>query len=173
MGESGRTIHARVVHYRDDTGKLRESRIESTDPEEVDRWAVAMARMERASADGERRWHDRHVAFTDASIRPEAIVKTRAVRASQGGYPWEGPRFTFALLLGEGAVWSGPDSLVVWDAGRKRWVCRFCGHYRRGLPVTACCLGCDRSGRDLVIPRGKPRAELAKPKADGLKGGVG
>lgn len=173
MGESGRTIYSRVVRYRDDTGKLCESRITSTDKDQLNRWATAIRHMEQVSAQREKRWHDQHVAFTDASIRPETIAKTQAVRASQAGYAWEGPRYTFALLLGEGAVWSGADSLWLWHAGRKRWVCRFCGHYGRGLPLVAYCLGCDRSGRDLVIPKGRPRAEVSKPKDDGLRGGVG
>jgi hypothetical protein len=167
------TTYVRVIYYRDDSGRLCSSRIESTDPAEVVRWSAVMARLERASADSEKRWRVHHATFTDASLQPDRVTKTVQGRPSQGGYPWEGPRYDFALLLGGSPTWSGPESLWLWHSGRKRWVCRFCGHYGARLPLVAYCLACDRSGRDLVIPKGKRRTEAKEPKDDGLKGGVG
>lgn len=169
MPAASAALHARVIHYRDDSGRVRSVRIESTDPAEVDRIAAAYRALERASDKAEQRWAARNTTFTDAGVR-DAVSKPVGGDV-KGGYPWEGPRFEFPLLLGESPTWSGPDSLLLRKSGQKRKACRFCGHYPNGLPDTAYCLGCDRSGMDPLIEKGKPRTRTKLPPKGALKGG--
>lgn len=82
------------------------------------------------------------------------------------GFPWEGPRLSFSLLLGESAVWAGPDSLRLYDETGAPRECRFCGSAPR-LPDYSYCLGCDRSGKDRHVP---PPSELdLKKRVEGRK----
>lgn len=163
------TVYARVIHYRDDTGRVVSARIESTDPAELDRAVRLFNKLERRSEDERKRWAKRHTTFTDAGVK--TVTEMPAGPDAKGEYPWEGPRFDFSLLLGESPTWSGPDSLRVRKAGSTRKTCRFCGHYRKGLPSTAYCLGCDRSGMDLLIGKGRPRKRTKLPPQGALKGG--
>jgi hypothetical protein len=81
---------------------------------------------------------------------------------------WSGPRYSFDLLLGIGLV--GWSLRVETDRP-----CPVCGG--RELAANCCCLGCDRTGRDGLIPRltaAERAARAAKPAAaDGLAGGKG
>lgn len=167
----GEAIHERVVWVRDETGRKRAVTIESSDPREADRIVALCRKLERKSEREAKRWSRRHATFTDVGIRDttEGVSGAKVM----GGYPWEGPRFDFALLLGESPTWAGPGSLEVWGE-RSGWTCRFCGHYGEDVPIVAYCLGCDRSGRDRAIPVGKERTEAKKaPEKGGLKGGKG
>ena len=156
--------------YRDESGRLAECRVTFDGPAEAEKWGRVMRRLERAAERRRRKEAEKTVTFTDAEIDPGRVSRSPELRPSQGGYPWEGPRYSFTLLLGESARWSGPDSTRRVDEATGKHVCRFCGEYRSGLPLTAYCLGCDR---DEVIPKGRERTERKGPKADGLKGGVG
>lgn len=92
--------------------------------------------------------------FSEMGINPRDLAS-----------PWQGPRLSFAWLIGESRTWPGPPTP---KAGAK---CDFC--QGRKLPLYAYCLRCDRCGRDLLIPR-PSKVELARiraPKDDGLKGG--
>lgn len=123
--------------------------------------------IERADRRGEAKWREKHVLMTDLSpeqVAPDRTQPTKTKREDLGN-PWEGPRYHFSHLLGESQIWSGPQR-----GGR----CRIC---RGGKLDLGCyCLGCDRSGRDLAIPR-PTSAELRRIRAHvqepGLKGGVG
>lgn len=167
-----------VLTYRDDAGTVQEIRVTAADPGELDRIRRAYHDLERTSERQDRAWKAKHANFTDAKVKPGQVTKRPVGTPRASGYPPEGPYFSFALFLGESAVWSGPDANLAWIRGRR--VCRFCGHFRRGLPLVAYCLGCDRSGRDSVIPRGRPRTEaVRRPEAAqvgtggvALKGGM-
>jgi hypothetical protein len=90
------------------------------------------------------------------------------------GYEWEGPKSSFTSLIGVNDRWDGPASQRVevldLDGKPAGSVCVFCGSPAR-LPPSACCIGCDRTGRDDKIPVGKPRTEPKSYKRRGLKGG--
>lgn len=185
----GGKVHSRVLFYRDDRGHLHAVTVEAEDPAEVERVARLFRRVERASAGADDRYAAKVTTFTDARIEPNDVQWMPEGEEAKGGLPWEGPRFDFALLLGESPTWSGPVSMwlmegeagetVPWDGkGRKRR-CRFCSHLRE-MPLVACCLngGCSRTGRDLAIPRPTGRdlerrveklpapTKLPAPKAD-------
>lgn len=166
----------RWITFRDERGKPRSVRIEASSEAEIGRIERLYARIERQSASAEQRWHKRHTTFTDAGMAPGAVKAQAELPASKAGYPWEGPVFSFAYLLGESPIWSGPASLwleVPGPKGSVRYACRFCAHLAE-LPITAACLNCTRTGRDRVIPKGAPRTTRKKlPVADGLKGGLG
>jgi hypothetical protein len=132
-----------TIRYRDARGHLQELRVDRAT-------ARALASIRRAARREEERWRARHVAFSDVGIDPGRVAEGGRPRPKATGYPWEGPRFAFELLLGASPSWAGEDSLRVEVA--ERWRCRFCGHYGRGLPRVAYCLACDRSGRDREIP---------------------
>lgn len=103
----------------------------------------------------------------------EAATRRRvAQRRDPTGNPWEGPRFRFSLLLGEGRPnWTGGETID--DAGR----CGIC--HDAWLPPYAACLACCRTGRDDAIPtpgeRMRKRAPRQSRSRSGkrLAGGVG
>jgi hypothetical protein len=110
------------------------------------------------------------VCFTDLtnksgsrSFRPESVSSSGIrSRPSQQGNPWEGPRFTFSVFLGEGRRWPIPK------VGRRCGCCR-----GSKLESFEYCLVCDRSGMDRLIPKGGPKQVLKKlPKGKAkLRGG--
>jgi hypothetical protein len=88
-----------------------------------------------------------------------------AKRAEKAG-EWQGPRLSFDRYLGESAIWRGPEWL-----GAKP--CPFCRGRRLGGHEY--CLGCNRSGKDGLIPH-PTEAELRmlrRAERDGLAGGRG
>jgi hypothetical protein len=88
-----------------------------------------------------------------------------AERPMPQGNPWEGPRFSFPLLLGEHRPgWNGGVSID--ERGR----CGICHGLR--LPSSAYCLSCDRSGRDREIPTPPEQVRRRRPKDGRLKGGL-
>lgn len=130
----------------------------------------------------------REVTFTDLSagrgrdlaaepwLSNELRLYYRGQLARADISSWEGPRFSFPLLLGAGRVWDGEPV--------RGFSCRIC----RGaeLPPSAACLGCCRTGRDAEIP--SPPREVLRRAAEAereragkgrrrrgvpLKGGVG
>jgi hypothetical protein len=125
--------------------------------------------------DGSESWVEVKPAVAELLSRPEPKLRERLLRRDQSleriadakvrvwggpGNSWEGPRLAFRLLLGTSDVWSGPESLWLWDDASGAWVCRFCSHLSE-LPASAYCVACDRSGLDRVV--GKPSgADLAK-----------
>src|SRR5215218_10310395 len=73
------------------------------------------------------------------------------------GNPWEGPRFTFSLFLGEHRPgWNGGVSID------ERGNCGICHNHR--LPPYVYCLGCDRCGRDAAIPSPPEQVRRRRPK---------
>src|SRR5262245_31769131 len=88
-----------TIRYHDVHGYVQEIRVERALAREIARVLVAARRADA-------KWAARHVTFTDIAAegtRPR--VQPRA-RASQAGNPWEGPRFSFPILLGLREVWS-------------------------------------------------------------------
>lgn len=114
------------------------------------------------------------VPFSKVGIDPDRIADPKAPKPDEDYGPFEGPRMSYSLLLGESPTWAGPESLrLYWTDGRV--TCRMCGHLRR-MPGYAYCLACDRCGRSHLIPPLKGKVGARKsytPAADGLKGGVG
>lgn len=150
-----------TIRYRDGRGHLQELRVSRAD-------ARAVRAIRRTAKRAQKRWESRHVTFTDAKINAKGLRAHQRPRID-GGYPWEGPRFHFDRLIGEGEVWAGP---VVVEVEGQRY-CTLC--WDRELPPDTYCLGCDRSGRDRDIPPPSP-SDLAlrraqAPKRDGFRGG--
>jgi|GEM_PF-4775733 len=147
---------AKLYRYRDQHGVEHELWVEA----KTWRGLEAIDRMtRRANA----KWAKLHTTFTD--LPPKTEVEQAPVPVSQGN-PWEGPRYTFSRLVGESRTWHGRP-----DKGSR---CTFCNNSK--LEPHEYCLGCDRCGRDEVIPK-PTAAELKKrrnrqyrPKP-GLKGG--
>lgn len=106
------------------------------------------------------RWVDgRHVPLKADALDPKTARRRIDQRPMPEGNPWEGPRFHFSLLLGEGRpMWLGGGSKD--DLGR----CGVC--HGAKLPGYAYCLDCDRSGRDREIPRAVPKPPEAKGDAE-------
>lgn len=92
----------------------------------------------------------------DPELMLEGVARRVARRRTREGKgsPWEGPRYQFALLLGE----SRPG----WDGGPVRDSLGRCGvcHGAKLLAV-AYCLCCDRSGRDAAISGGNRDASAS------------
>jgi hypothetical protein len=77
------------------------------------------------------------------NVENEAAFRALVPRAE--GSPWEGPRYTFSHLIGEGQTWHGPGSQ--WRATEDgHFVCAGCGGER--LAAHQYCLMCDRHGRE-------------------------
>jgi hypothetical protein len=77
------------------------------------------------------------------NVENEAAFRALVPRAE--GAPWEGPRYTFSHLIGEGQTWHGPGSQ--WRATEDgHFVCAGCGGAR--LAAHQYCLMCDRHGRE-------------------------
>lgn len=89
--------------------------------------------------------------FTDVGILANQIVDTH--KDAYMDYMWEGPRFSFTVLLGVGATWGrdGYPGLIAWSESLNRLVCGACCRYAR-LPQSTYCIHCDRSGRDAELP---------------------
>lgn len=136
-----------TIRYRDAHGFLQTLMVTTAEKRAVD----ALRRKARRD---DARWRERHVTFTDLGTDLDATEEVVS-RPSQQGNPWEGPRFGFAHLIGEGVVWErkGED---------------FC--HGRKLRLDEYCLGCDRCGRDLVIPTGQDR-RTRNHRDSGLLGG--
>lgn len=136
-----------TLTYRDAYGFLQTLRVTT-----AERRAVLSAR--RGAARANARWRAHHVTFTDLGATIDAAEEIIS-RPSQQGNAWEGPRFGFSHLIGEGVVWQerGED---------------FCGG--RSLRMDEYCLGCDRCGRDLVIPSPDDR-RVRNHRDSGLLGG--
>lgn len=145
--------------------------------------------------------------FTDLGWRPESIEDERGdtdlepEEEYEPGYRmFEGPKFGFSLLLGEGGIWHGPLGSIVGDGiPTCRWCgrpvvvrtvsyllhdgTRFTGHTIRAghqevapLAAHVYCLSCDRSGQDTVIGTAENKPEKVRrvyAPAPGLRGGVG
>ena len=117
-----------------------------------------------------RRERRRTVTFTEVGIDPNRIEDPRSPRNEEYG-PFEGPRLSYSLLLGESPTWSGPESLVLrWDEGQE--LCRFCHQYAK-MPAYAYCLACDRAGRAHLIPPAPLRARVSRRRDARLRGGIG
>ncbi len=111
----------------------------------------------------------------------------RAQRLASGdGYPWEGPRPKFTLLMGESPTWDGPGAWFelrevearggpfvrkFYGDERGHGACRICGALGE-LPPYAVCLHCCRTGRDGEIGVGAPRTEPKRHRPGKLKGGM-
>ena len=120
-----------TIRYRDAHGHTRELRATRTEARAI--WATRQATRRE-----EKRWRAQHISFTDAKIDEGRLVEKPAAKGADGDYPWEGPRFHFARLLGSGPTWPLPAPV----AGR----CPACGG--ASLPTITYCLACDRSGQD-------------------------
>ncbi len=81
----------------------------------------------------------------------EARGKAPARDQVERGSRWEGPWFRFTLFLGLDRSWPIP--------GPGKGPCAVCRDAE--LPVSTYCLWCNRSGRDLAIPKPTP-AELSR-----------
>ena len=124
-----------TIRYRDAKGFLRELLVSRAQARVVG--AVRQATRREA-----KKWRAQHISFTDAKIDGGRLVEKPAPKtADDGGYPWEGPRFHFAILLGSGPTWPLPDPV---DG-----LCPGCGGGQ--VPAIAYCLACDRSGQDQKI----------------------
>ena len=159
--------------------------------------ARSIEEMDAAEREREKKYRAKHRTATDLKSNANLWDSRRKTsKARPTGRPWQGPRFTFRLLLGESAIWDGPASLwltregkpcrpgeepIVDDDGRrvgrsKGQRCRLCGHFAHGLPEYAMCLNdaCSRTGRDREIRKDPPRAKPKAPPVDAvLTGGRG
>jgi hypothetical protein len=133
--------------------------------------AAAITKLDDRMARRERLHKQKAKTFTDIELEGNHLVAGKPARGPKEpcypGRPWEGPAFSFTLLVGVGTLWFGPP--------RDGEPCVCCAGIE--LERHAVCILCCRSGRDREIPRPTPR-ELAAlrervPKRDGLPGGVG
>jgi hypothetical protein len=122
---------------------------------------------ERTFTDLGRRVDGQHVPLDADTLDPKTATRRIDQRVMPVGEPWEGPRFHFSLLLGEGrSTWLGGH--VLDEQGR----CGLC--HDQPLLTVALCLSCLRSGRDKEIPKATPKPLDAKPREDdGRRGGKG
>ena len=120
-----------TIRYRDAKGFLQELLVSRAQARVVG--AVRQATRREA-----KKWRAQHISFTDAKIDEGRVVEKPAPKTDDGGYPWEGPRLHFALLLGSDPTWPLPDPV---DG-----LCPGCGGGQ--VPAIAYCLACDRSGQD-------------------------
>jgi hypothetical protein len=169
---SGRPVLSATYRYRDADGFLQEVRVTTT-------MARQLLAVERRSRRADERWERRHepLGGDDLAILDDAT--RRRVRLRDDCSPLPPPRFEFNFYLGDDPRWYADGvterlkpQRTRRRKGQRRPPCPIC----RGqwLPGDAYCLGCDRCGRDRMIPRPHP-AELAKMRAhdqdDGLRGG--
>lgn len=162
-----RAAETRALRYRDAHGFMQELRVTSED-------AAAIEAVFRSARRADQKWRERHVAFTDLGSTARMLTLAPLPQYDLGN-AWEGPRFSFAVLLGAGRIWTGDPTRACRGATR----CRICKGMK--LSYAVYCIGCDRSGRDFELPSvPKP----VKPKAArpftmtmtkgvvGLKGGL-
>jgi hypothetical protein len=111
------------------------------------------------------------ITFTRAGLDPDHMPDPKSVAPDEEYGPFEGPRLSFSWLLGESPTWSGPESVTLYYPEGQA-LCRFCFHLRR-MPAYAYCLGCDRAGRQHLIPPAPLRKRVKARKGERLKGGTG
>jgi hypothetical protein len=98
-------------------------------------------------------------------LDPGTAGRRVAQRPMPLGNPWEGPRFSFTLYLGEHRPgWNGGEAID--ERGR----CGLC--HGLWLPPHVYCLSCDRSGRDAAIPCPAEQVRRRAPKDGRLRGGL-
>ncbi len=177
--------YRRTLWYRDEWDCQCQVRIEANDPQELARIVALYAEIEEESRREEKSWKAQHGRFADldAPIGPDQFAEAARAKGHQEGFPWEGPRYDFPILLGNGLPWDGPRAQVIQveaedGSGEERVRYlesagpRECplGHADEPLRPQSVCLLCCRSGMDLVIPRPsvadlKKRAEPKQEKA--------
>jgi hypothetical protein len=172
---------AQALDTYDRWARRREKRFRRTHLLECDLEAMRAAARQRRN-----RPRAKLVGYLNFELEPAA----RAAKLhADDGYPWEGARPTFSLLMGESPTWSGPLGLVEfreledvdgekvevtklygveWDGSQP---CRLCGSIAE-LPEYAACLHCCRTGRDHEIGAGAARRR-DRIESSNLKGGVG
>jgi len=175
MDESPEPL-TKLVPYRDAAGRRQWVEMSTEGARELDTFDRWMRRREsiyrrhhRHGADQNpqpRRRAPKHRYALVGYLNFELETMVRELIRRPDGSPWVGPRRTFALHLGESAVWGGPGRQSLWlreearevDGEERPFVaiyehevpggvevCRYCYHLRT-LSRETCCLGCDRIG---------------------------
>lgn len=175
MDESPEPL-TKLVPYRDAAGRRQWVEMSTEGARELDTFDRWMRRREsiyrrhhRHGADQKpqpRRRAPKHRYALVGYLNFELETMVRELIRRPDGSPWVGPRRTFALHLGESAVWGGPGRQSLWlreearevDGEERPFVaiyehevpggvevCRYCYHLRT-LSRETCWLGCDRIG---------------------------
>lgn len=160
------------IEYRTDDGLAVELRVSPELAEALDEADPRLKEVTFTDLAGKLRHRDHRRGLDPDRLGIGMERRHAAQRHTPVGSSWEGPRFTFSLLLGEGRPgWMGGETID--DRGR----CGLC--HGAKLPPWAYCLACDRCGRDGSIPTPgeavRRRAHRPARSKDGraLAGGVG
>jgi hypothetical protein len=160
------------IEYRTDDGLAVELRVSPELAEALDAADPRLKEVTFTDLAGKLRHGDHRRGLDPDRLELGMERRHAAQRHTPVASSWEGPRFHFSLLLGEGRPgWLGGETVD--DRGR----CGLC--HGQWLPPYACCLACCRTGRDDAIPTPGEQVRRRAPRPSRsrsgrrLAGGVG